>query len=148
MGEETEDSRFLGCNLTSFTATADDVMELLQSQPQVYERPKAGKKRGALVGAEPSVPIEPDPKREIRGTISEMEDFTDDCVAQYCTLTGITRESTKPASTPFVDESKDPLGVTSDVEDLTKERATEIGQLAKIARKVLMKNHVPRTVCT
>ena len=137
MGDETEDGRFLGCNIIPFTATAGDVAELLQQQPQYYARPKAGQKAEPSATAE--VP-EPDDKRIIRGVISEMQDFTDSCIDQYCSLTGYSRERITPAPTPFLDESKDPLGVSSGEEsdDLT-EVDGEISELAKIARKVLMK---------
>ena len=45
MGDETEDGRFLGCNLTAFEAKAGDVFGLLQGQPEYYLRAKLGKRR-------------------------------------------------------------------------------------------------------
>ena len=45
-----------------------------------------------------------------------MLNFADECVKVFCDLTGYDENKTKPAPTPFTDESKDNSGVIDEEE--------------------------------
>ena len=44
----------------------------------------------------------------------DMQDFADECVKTFCALSGFHRDKLRPAWTPFIDESKDPVQVLAD----------------------------------
>jgi hypothetical protein len=61
---------------------------------------------------EPLVPEDSmDPKRKIVGKVYNMQDFSEECVTVFCNLSGYDKQKLKPALTPFLDESKDPVSV-------------------------------------
>ena len=73
-----------------------------------------------------------DRSRKITGKAYAMQEFVDGCVDRYCELTGWPKEKIRGAPTPFIDESKDPLGVRD-------EDTGAKDHLGHIAMKVLMK---------
>jgi hypothetical protein len=40
-----------------------------------------------------------------------MQDFAEECVTVFCNLSGYENQKLKPALTPFLDESKDPVSI-------------------------------------
>ena len=112
-GDVETDGRFLGCTTEPFETTAENVIELLEQHPSYHKRPHLTKDN--CNGVYPAWTI--DPKKKVRGTIYNMEDVMESCVANYCKLANIPVEKLKYAATPFMVESNDPCPLQRPVEE-------------------------------
>ena len=106
MDEETEEGVYLGCRNQRFIAKAGDLADILDKQPQYCPREKSSP--GVAQGEPTIIAPDYDPERVVRGILSQMPEYVDKCIENYCNLTSTRYEDIKPAKTPFIDEAQDP----------------------------------------
>ena len=61
-----------------------------------------------------------------------MQNFAEECVKEFCDLTGYDENKIKPAPTPFIDESKENSCAIDEEEG-------RVGELSSISARCLMK---------
>ena len=67
-----------------------------------------------------------------------MQDYVENCIINFCALTGTVAEKIKPKPTPFIDESKDPCPVFGEEEPKTWDATKHMVAANEVARRPLV----------